>query len=245
MAITTFTHTDAVASNWAIQISDTGIRLKLNPCIYNSRSTLTNCQIKGCTGSFVKRRKSGLCDVHKTHTSDLFLDVLHSGSVVSKPSHVEMIELLLDWAHSRNYRLEPFFESLSFNVLGNIPDVTTLDGMSPLSSRSNINLSIPSLFNSHALKVVDQFFPENNNASYQLLITKAKLEIPARILATVFASLVFCEEANRGDRWFYRTIVGDETKTKILGGAMPLAYFAARRFNWGVEMKSVLPLIFH
>ncbi len=241
MAIIPHIHQDLIATDWSISLSG-GLIPQLNPCKYNLQRLSRQCQIRGCSGTFRANRTSGLCDEHLKHTNDLVLAVIRLDVEINFPSHIEIIELLIDWAHSRNYRLEPFFEGLGFNILGNIPDVTTLDGVTPLSPI--VNTSLPELFNDHVVKVVDQFFPTSNNASYQLLVTRSGVSFPARILAIIFASLVFCEEANRGDRWFYRTIVKDETKTKILGGAMPIAYFAARRFNWGVEMKGVLGTIF-
>src|SRR5690606_33251900 len=134
-----------------------------------------------------KSRTSGLCDMHLRHTNDLVLKVLFKGAVVDFPSHIEIIEKLIDWAQTRNYRLEPFFEGLGFSMLGNIPDVSTLDGNTPSSSLTNT--SLPVLFKDHILDVLDSFFPPTNNASYQALITRNGT-FPARILAIIFASLV-------------------------------------------------------
>jgi hypothetical protein len=241
MAITQFVYTDSVATNWAISLAGTGVKLKDNLCKYNLDRNSKSCKIVGCTEVIRINRSNGLCDKHQKHTNDLVLEVLEAGATTAFPIHGEIIEQLIEWAQSRNYRLEPFFEGLGFSILGNIPDVSTLDGMTPLSSSFNLLLS--PLFNDHILNIVDRFFPSSNNASYQLLRTN-KGSFPARILAIIFASLVFCEEANRGDRWFYRTVIKDETQTAFLGGAMPIAYFAARRFNWGVEMKDVIPKLF-
>lgn len=242
-----YNYTDPIASAWSIKIEGNGIKRKLNPCKYPSPAPSRDCQIPHCKGTIRINSPSGLCSVHKTHTADLVLSVSHSGTLLVKvPTHAEMIEQLIDWAQTRNYKLEPFFESLSFNILGNIPDVSTLDGRTRLSSSSTTNL--PLFYQKHVLNVINQFFPSSNNASYQVLKTKISTgvieEIPARVLALIFASLVFCEEANRGDRWFYRTIVKDESRASLLGGAMPIAYFAARQFNWGVEMKQVIKKLF-
>ena len=58
-----------------------------------------------------------------------------------------------------------------------------------------------------------------------------------------FAGLVLAEEANRGDRWFNRIIRKDETKTSLLGGAMPIGYFASRMFPWGMELGKAAKLL--
>lgn len=87
------------------------------------------------------------------------------------------------------------------------------------------------------IKVINNFFPLNNNSSYQPLQT-SKGEIPVIVLAFTFAGLLICEESNRGDRWFSKVIRKDESKTTQLGAAMPIAYFATRIFPWGVEMNS-------
>lgn len=251
MAITPYVFNDLIASNWTITIDGSGTKLKINPCKYQTIPKSRNCNILGCKGMVHASSKSGLCPTHKLHTADIVMIVNKSGSKLKAlPSHSEIIDKLMDWAQPRNFKLEPFFERLSFNVLGNIPDSSTLDGMTPLSSAPHVP-PMNTLIQTHVINLVDEFFPDNNNASYQVLITKVGKkslkqveEIPARILAIIFASLVFCEEANRGDRWFYRTIVKDETKTKFLGGAMPLVYFAARQFRWGVEMKDVIKVLF-
>lgn len=222
-------------ADWSLTIKDGGLRNKPNPNKLNWKKDSRNCWINGCNERIRVNRTSGLCNDHSEHQHDLLLSLSDpSGATKSIPSHHDIINCLIDWAATRNFYLSPFFEKLSFAILGNVPDVTSLSGEVNYGT-----IQIPTLkdiFDS-AKKEVELFFPEKNNSSYQPLTT-SKGDIPVIVLAHVFMSLVICEEANRGDRWHCRMIRKDELKTTKLGGAMPIGYFAARSFNWGVEMKN-------
>ena len=225
-----------IKTNWKVTITDKGStgRIHSNPCKLNYTQTFNRCQYSGCNNPIRRQRTSGLCDTHINHQHSLFLE-LHdsSGSRVNAPLHIEIVDKLIDWAKPRNYDLVPLFTDLSFNILGNIPDVSTLAG-----DVIHQNYSPPSFqtFVNEINLVVDKHLPDYNNSSYQILETKKKEKIPARILALTFAGLILVEEANRGDRWFCRTIRKDEQQTELLGGAMPIGYFAARAFPWGIEI---------
>lgn len=225
-------------SPWEISLSLTGKRPHKNSCKYNWDRHSDRCLIKGCKAVISKNRLSGLCDAHANHVADLILEVAQHGKAHLKklPSHTEIIECLREWSIPRNYSLASFFEDIANNVLGNVPDVTTLANESPLNAHA---ISIKQLTQTSIMGVIDKHFPIARSTSYQLLHTKAG-DFPVRTLATLIAGLILCEEANRGDRWFYRNICKKEEKTTQLGGAMPIVYFAARQFSWGVEMKSVL-----
>ncbi len=232
--ITTAVYKDTF-SGWQIKIKDlkTTGKLKDNPLKLNTDHKSRTCNFKGCTNSIRFNRHSGLCDIHQTHQHDLLLEVEHSGHLLTSiPAHTEIIDQLMSWASTRNYNLTPLFSALSFNILGNIPDVSTLSGdivhsgFKPPLLKDLLDKSI---------SIIDVFLPETNNSSYQPLRT-SKGDIPARVLAIVFTGLLVCEEANRGDRWFWRRIKNKEENTQMLGGAMALAYFAAKSFSWGVEL---------
>jgi len=223
-------------AGWSLNVSDGGLRNKKNPNLLDFNRISRECLINGCDSIINVRRGSGLCDDHLYHQHDLLLTLVDpDGAKQSIPSHHDIINCMIDWSSTRNFYLSPFFEKLSFAILGNVPDVTSLSG------EVNYNcIHVPSLkdvFES-SIEVVEQIFPVDNNSSFQPLSTP-KGDIPVIVLAHVFMSLVICEEANRGDRWHCRIIRKVESKTTQLGGAMPIGYFAARTFNWGVEMKNV------
>jgi hypothetical protein len=227
-------HTD-IKSGWSFKITDQGTigKNKFNPTKLNMDGLHRICQHANCRNVIRASRNSGLCDNHQTHSHDLLFGLIDpANNQVSIPKHIEIINHLVNWAKSRNYNLTPLFSALSFSLLGNIPDVSTLAG-----ETTHAGFTPPvvqDLFN-EAISIVDDFFPDNNNSSYQPLIT-SKGQIPARVLAVTFAGLILCEEANRGDRWFWRQIRKDEQKTTYLGGAMPIAYYAAVSFPWGLEI---------
>lgn len=232
--ITTATITDK-KSNWIISVKDLGHkgRIHINPNKLNHLANNKACQFNGCSNKIIKSRTSGLCDSHSKHQHSLLLELINPfGIPVGAPQHIDIVDNLIEWSKSRNYNLNPFFSALSFNALGNIPDVSTLASETIHMGYTPQNLSF--YFN-ELMNTVNLFFPEFNNSSYQILETK-KGEIPARILAITFAGLILCEEANRGDRWFNRIIRKNESKTKILGGAMPIGYYAAKSFEWGIEI---------
>lgn len=220
-------------AGWRLVISDSGALDKKNPNKIDFNCLSRTCLFDGCSNVINIRRTSGLCDVHELHQHDLLLTLTNPlGVDHSVPSHHDIIECLIEWAGTRNFNLSSFFEKISFSILGNIPDVTSLAGDITYDGIPAPNLE--SVF-SNSLKVPEAFFPITNNSSFQPLNTKVG-EIPIVTLAHVFIGLIICEEANRGDRWHCRTVRKDEKKTTQLGGAMPIAYFAARSFNWGIEM---------
>lgn len=229
-----------IKTNWSIEIEDVGTtgRHKKNPNKLNFQSNNKNCQYLNCTNTFNIKRQSGLCDDHINHQHDLFLTLYNELNVkVKSPSHAEIIDNLISWAKSRNFDLLPFFTDCSFTILGNIPDVSTLShetthkGFTPKNLNEYLKICI---------EIVDRYFPESNNSSFQLIEIK-EVKYPARILSITFVGLLLAEESNRGDRWFWREVVKDETGTTYLGAAMPIAYFAAMNFPWGMEIGKAAP----
>jgi len=223
--------------NWTINFRDNGIigRNQSNPNKYNYQVNDRTCKVIGCINTFYITRTSGLCDTHLEHQHDLLLELTNpNGHSINVPSHKEIIDALILWSSTRNFGLLPFFSSLSFNTLGNVPDVTTLAG-----DVVHTGITIPAINNIYdtLIDVTDNYFPRHNNSSFQPLNT-SNGEIPAIVLAHTFVGLLICEETNRGDRWFSRIVRKDESKTTQLGAAMPIAYFATRIFPWGVEMNN-------
>jgi hypothetical protein len=218
---------------WSITIEDNGIRHQKNPNKLNFKRFSSACMFKGCGKVIRKNRTSGLCDAHESHQSDLLLILMNpSGSKVRVPQHTYIIDVLDDWSRSRNYALRSFFEELSFQVLGNVPDVSSMSG-----DVIHTGMTMPTL-NDIFLELnplIERYFPTKNTSSHQILYAKS-IEIPAIVLIHAFIGLLVCEEANRGDRWFCRNIMHDERKTTQLGAAMPIAYYAAKSFSWGVEL---------
>lgn len=222
---------------WNLTISDNGLggRNHINRNKLNYLANDRTCKIIGCTNQFRINRSSGLCDNHQVHEHDLFLEVQNPGGTsINAPAHKDIIDALIEWSSSRNYNLLPLFSSISFNTLGNVPDVSTLSG--EVVHAGVIVPRLKDVFDA-LLLVVDNFLPTSNNSSHQPLKT-ARGDIPAIVLAHIFIGLLVCEEANRGDRWFSRMVRKDESKTTQLGAAMPIAYFAAKSFPWGVEMNN-------
>ncbi len=174
-----------------------------------------------------------MCDSHQFHNHDLLLSLEDPGGVSQNvPAHHDIIDSMIEWAKTRNYNLSAFFEKISFSILGNIPDVTSL-----ANEVSYVNFNVPNLVDVFkiSIEVAEEFFPIANNSSFQPLTTRSG-NIPIIVLAHIFIGLIVCEEANRGDRWHCRIIRGDENKTSQLGGVMPITYYSTRSFNWGIEM---------
>ena len=221
---------------YIIKLSDNinSTRFQENPNKYNFNQSNTVCFIDGCPNTYMRTRTSGLCNFHRNHCHDLLLEVFDSnGYAHSVPAHKDIIDSLMNWAITRNFSLDSFFSKLSFNILGNIPDVTSLSG--DIFYQRQITMPTLNDIFSSLLPIIHEFFPPNNSSSYQKLNTNGK-NISAITLAYIIVGLLICEETNRGDRWFFRNIIGDESRTKILGAAMPLAYYATKTFQWGVEM---------
>ena len=220
-------------AQWEITISDEGALNKANPNKLDYESRSRECLFIGCNALIRINRTSGLCNEHQLHKHDLLLSLKGpDGAKHSVPAHIDIIDCMIEWAKTRNFHLSAFFESISFSILGNIPDVTSLANEVSYEAIPIPNLN--SIFNT-SISVAEKFFPAANNTSYQPLTTRTG-DIPIIVLAHVFIGLIVCEEANRGDRWHCRVVRGDEKQTSKLGGVMPIAYYAAKTFGWGIEM---------
>lgn len=230
-------------SQWQIIIRDLILppaRFHANRNKLNFEKINNSCGFSGCTTTFRKNRTSGLCDIHETHQHSLFLELQNpQHNIINAPTHTDIVDKLIDWAGTRNFDLTPMFQDISFNILGNIPDVSTLS-----VDTTHSGFTAPDLQSlvDEIIILINKHLPDFNNSSYQPLTTSKGL-IPARILALTFAGLVLVEEANRGDRWFNRIIRKDESKTTLLGGAMPIGYFAAKMFPWGIELGKAAILL--
>jgi hypothetical protein len=222
-----------IIDNWKITIADQGTKNKENPNKLDFESNSRVCLFKNCEEVIRINRTSGLCDNHKFHRHDLLLSLVDSKDNPHKvPAHKDIIDSMIEWSKTRNFNLDTFFKDISFSILGNIPDVTSLANEINYENVCISNLN--EVFN-NSIAIAEKHFPESNNSSYQPLLTRSG-NIPIIVLSHVFIGLVICEEANRGDRWHCRKIRNDEKKTSKLGGAMPIAYYAARTFGWGIEM---------
>lgn len=222
---------------WCIRISDKtpSTRDHKNPNKYNLETDNRICNYTNCENTFNIRRTSGLCDEHENHLHDLFLELNNSsGERITAPRHKDIIDALILWSSTRNFSLDGFFSELSFNILGNIPDVTSLAGDIIHESYADMP-TLVEIYNPLTF-IVQRYFPDDNSSSYQVLETKTG-NMSAILLANIFVGLLICEESNRGDRWFYRNIVKNESKTEQLGAVMPLSYYAAKSFSWGVEVN--------
>ncbi len=227
---------DIIVDEWNIKISDNfpSTRNHKNPNRYNLDANNRSCNYLDCNNVINVRRTSGLCNQHTNHLHDLFLELDTNGVSITPPRHKDIVDALILWSSTRNFSLDGFFSELSFNILGNIPDVTSLSGDIAHETYTNMS-SLTDIYNPLRL-IVQRYFPEDNSSSYQMLETRNG-NMSAILLANTFVGLLICEEANRGDRWFCRNIIKDESKTEQLGAAMPLSYYAAKSFPWGVELN--------
>ncbi|WP_316783913.1 hypothetical protein [Pedobacter frigiditerrae] len=226
-------------SDWLISIKDLEIngRNKKNPLKLNLDINSNQCKYLGCPNIFLRTRTSGLCNDHHNHQHDIFLDVYNFNAHISSPTHAQIINNLIDWSKSRNFDLINFFKDCSFTILGNVPDISTISKEINHTGFVSKNLSA---YLDICIECVNRHFPSDNNSSYQKIKIK-NIEYPARVLAIIFVGLLLCEESNRGDRWFWREIIKDESRTTLLGGAMPIAYFASMNFPWGMEIGKAAP----
>lgn len=229
-------------AGWTIIIFDNGVdgRNKENHNKYNWEKTSRECVYNGCQNTH-RKRMSGLCDEHKKHQHDIFLQLINStGDIVTAPKHGNIIDDLLSWSKPRNYALDDFFAEISFHVQGNIPDVSTLaNAIEYPNGTPDIELETLQDIYDFLLPVIEKYFPENNSSSYQKL---SGTGLPVLVLVNIFVGLLICEESNRGDRWCCRNHLKDESRTTQLGAAMSLSYYAVRTFPWGVEIKSIYSL---
>ncbi len=227
-------------ADWEVTISDNGALSKENPNKIDFNSESRVCLFNECNEVIRINRTSGLCDLHQFHQHDILLSLKDPNGINhSVPAHIDIIDCMIDWAKTRNFDLKAFFENISFSILGNVPDVTSL--ANDVSYEGVFIPDLASVFNTSII-VAENHFPVANNSSYQPLLTRTG-QIPIIVLAHVFIGLIVCEEANRGDRWHCRVVRRDEKQTSQLGGVMPLAYYAAKTFSWGIEMGKASRLL--
>ena len=207
----------------------------MNPNKYNWNQNSRQCHIAGCDNTFNRTRKSGLCNTHVLHTADLLLEVRKTGTDFGNPpAHFDILDKLLEWATTRHIHLETYVNRIAIKILGNIPDITILDGQH--KNHLPTPLSIQDLVNTCVMPEIEALFSQSEQSWSSQTYTIRGTAYPVRILFIIFAGLMLCEESNRGDRWLYKHVLNMEDKVSQLGGAMPLTYLASRRYDWPITI---------
>lgn len=226
--------------DWDIKISDSGGLNKKKPNKLDFNKLTRECLFIGCNEVIRINRTSGLCNLHEFHQHDLLLEVSQdTGTVLFKPVHKEVIDSMMAWAKPLGYNLTPFFEKISTTIPGNVPDVTSLanDVYYPdhvIPHFKDVYLK--------SIKDLTLYFPNDESSLNQNVNFHSDI-VSITTLSHILIGLIICEEANRGDRWHCKHIRNDEGLTTKLGGIMPIAYYATKSFNWGIEMGKAARLL--
>lgn len=225
--------------NWILELEDLGTagRNHLNPNRYNNDKSDYKCRVNGCSEDSHWLSLKGLCKDHKSHQHDLVLSLKQNSTTTDyKPTHVQIINSIFNWSSITGISVLELFESFSQSIIGEVQDVSIISG----------NVVIDSVTPQDLHELLNQRFDEIDEFLMERDIDESVEaecfgeSIPITILFYTICALIVCEETNRGDRWFARYVLEDESLVRLLGGMMPLTYVASICFNWGFSVNNSL-----
>jgi hypothetical protein len=163
------------------------------------------------------------------------------------PAHSATTEYLVRWMEMDSARqsvMDQFIESSLEEVVGRIPDATTLQ----LNLASGTGIQPDDVV--RALRdVVDHVLPYAQYSVETLDDVRLKIEddeyavgIPLRIGAALLVVGFACEESNRSDLWFRILYDVDPLKSKRASAYMSVAYYLLRRHTKATAKQARISL---
>jgi len=225
---------------YTVEFSNRGGKRKNNPTIVNLERREVHCGIEGC-GNTTKNQDS-VCRSCKKKKEKLKHTVDWVGRIIPEdktreecltwaPAHSEITEVLVRWMkevpEKRQSVMDAFINDLLDNIVGRIPDATTLQ--KDYESGSGDPQSVVNM----AKEVVDRHFPRGMTDEVDWLYEgkyKELKKIPVRIVAILLAIAFASEESNRGDLYFWKN-KNQEGRSKYASAFMSAAYYLLRRYG--------------
>jgi len=233
------TYNANIRDGWEIRVEDHAEqgKLKENKNRYNHEGNYDTCRVRGCNVRLAWNSVIGRCKEHREHQNDLVLFLKRDNEEINyRPVHLSAIDALLHWADDNSISLSPLFSALSRSIIGQVQDVSILANVIEIDNVEP--QSMDALFST-------RFEEVNQIAADMDLDLDSELELDGHqvsleVVIKVVTGLIVCEEANRGDRWFARELLGDAQLSTAQGGIMPITHFAVKSFDWGMELSSKL-----
>jgi hypothetical protein len=152
-----------------------------------------------------------------------------NGEVEKAPPHYKITEWLISWAKNKMgesgfLKLDQFFNELLENVVGKIPDATTLQECVE-SNIKDSRIPRPEKIVEMVRGLVDKHFPLEEFSD----VAVGENKVPIRIAAALVAIAYVCEESNRGDLWWFNFHKPKYGKPKRGSAYMPFVYYLLRR----------------
>lgn len=228
-------------SGFVLELSNHGKKPKENPNPLNPKQAKMKCLIPSCKN--YTKSMFGRCTEHsKTkiqHTVDWCGRLIQPKCTREQClndilPHDKVIELLVTWMDSvpeRQKLMDRFVEDTLEELVGKIPDSTTLQRT--LLKKENGILN-PDGIIKLIRNLVDRRFPkrkfENVLVSDGTYHEKPLEKIPIRVAAALIVLAWACEEANRSDLWWIKHFKV-KTKSQRASAYMPSVYYLLRRYT--------------
>ncbi len=237
---------------FVVELSNRGGKKKFNPNPVNYKKDSVRCRYEGCNET--TRNLMALCSEHKkskiSHTKDWLGRVIPPGygreqCLTDAPAHSVITEMLIKWMgddKDRRTRMDHFISDILEEVVGKIPDATTLQENLDGNMKG---IMIPDDLVRLAHGLVDTHFPFEEFKDIELQGPNYKgkrlADIPIRVVAALLVIAFICEESNRGDLWFCSRYRKPEN-SKYASAYMPSVYYFLRRYTKANEKQARMSL---
>lgn len=197
-----------------------------------------------CAGSnhiheIVEKKRVGMKYVRETKQAPLdrldhyvdWIGVIEepsSGRRILAPDHAGTTEVLMSWIgedENKGGRIDDFLHDVLHNVVvGVVKDSTTmqLEYESGKDTPSEVISSIERVVEKHLGEIED-------TVDWRRDVEGVFKDVPVRLVASMLALGFAAEEANRGDFWFFKRVLGEPEKAHYASAYMSSVYYWLRR----------------
>lgn len=236
---------------YTLELSNRGNKRMENPNPLNPKKEDVRCAFPGCE----KKTKSimGACPAHQgkiTHTRDWFGRLIPPGYSREDcqddiiPHHL-LTEIMIQWMDAdtkRQQRMDAFMDDVLGNIVGKIPDSTTLQN----ALLGKVSAMTPDQLVNLVRSLVEKHFPEKEFGKVRVddgaFKGKELKQVPLRIAAGLVALAFACEEANRGDLWSIKQNGLPEASSRRASAYMSSVYYLMRRHTRATPKQAEVSL---
>ncbi|MDA4127040.1 MAG: hypothetical protein OK452_07535 [Thaumarchaeota archaeon] len=254
-----FTRTFSMTEGYSAVLTNEGIKPKFNPNPPNiqidSRKIFKKCLVEDCqrpTGNMwglcaganhvheiVERKRVGGSYQRVTERAPLekldhfadWIGVLQgpsAGQKITAPDHAGTTEVLMSWIGEDEQKgglIDDFVHDVLHNVVvGVVKDSTTMQ----LEYEAGIDA--PGEVISSIERVVERRLGDLNvRVDWPREVEGVFRGVPVKLVATVLALGFAAEEANRGDYWYFKKVIGAPEKSHYASAYMSSVYYWLRR----------------
>lgn len=245
---------------YIVEFSNGGGLPKENPTPVNHSGIVIKCRHPECERT--TRSMFGLCPIHSTikisHVCDWIGRIIPPGLSREQCStdalpHFKITETLVKWMRedfpTRSKIMDGFIDDVLESIAMKIPDATTLQSNIDGVYRSKGIISSDDIVEL-TKQLVEKHFPKDGYGNIRLdgdtymkngEIRSLK-DVPLRIMVASLVLAFACEEANRGDAWFYSFHSLNLNQSRRASVYMSVVYYLLRRYTNASEKQARMSL---